>query len=54
MVNKVKIYNKEDQYLGVVQNDELIGLVGTFKDIYISENDKQAKAVAQRMLQGIS
>lgn len=25
MVNKVKIYNEENQYLSVVQNDELVG-----------------------------
>ena len=54
MVNKVKIYDENDQYLGVVQNDELIGLFGIFQDIYIKEDDKQAKAVAQSMLQGIS
>lgn len=53
VVNKVKIYDEDDQYLGVVQNDELIGLLGTFQDIYIKEDDKQAKAAAQSMLQGI-
>ncbi len=54
VVNKVKIYDEGDQYLGVVQNDELIGLLGTFQDIYVKEDDKQAKAVAQSMLQGIA
>ena len=54
VVNKVKIYDENDQYLGVVQNNELIGLLGTFQDIYIREDDKQAKTVASSMLQGIS
>jgi len=53
VVNKVKIYDENDQYLGVVQNDELISLLGAFQDVYIKEDDKQAKAVAQSMLQGI-
>ena len=54
VVNKVKIYDENDQYLGVVQNDELIGLVGVFQEIYVKEEDKQAKTVAQSMLQGIA
>lgn len=54
VVNKVKIYDEDDQYLGVVQNDKLIGLLGTFQDVYIREDDKQARTVAQSMLQGIS
>ena len=54
VVNKVKIYDEEDQYLGVVQNDELISLMGTFQEIYTKEEDKQSKTVAQNMLQGIT
>ena len=54
VVNKIKIYDENDQYLGAVQNDELIGLLGTFQDVYLKEDDKQAKAVAQSMLQGIA
>ena len=53
VVNKVKIY-EEDQYLGVVQDDELISLMGTFQEIYTKEEDKQARTVAQNMLQGIT
>ncbi len=53
VVNKVKIYD-DDQYLGVVQNDELINLVGVFQEIYIKEEDKQAKTVASSMLQGVT
>ncbi|WP_410497025.1 hypothetical protein QTL86_09145 [Cellulosilyticum sp. ST5] len=54
VVNKVKIYDENDQYLGVVQNDELISLVGVFQEIYIKEEDKQARTVARSMLQGIA
>lgn len=54
VVNKVKIYDEDDQYLEVVQNDELINLVGIFQEIYIKEEDKQAKTVASSMLQGIA
>lgn len=54
VVNKVKIYDENDQYIGVVQDDELISLLGTFQDIYVKEDDKQAKAVAQSMLNGIN
>ena len=54
VVNKVKIYDEDDQYLGVVQNDKLISLVGVFQEIYIKEEDKQAKTVAQSILQGIT
>ena len=54
VVNKVKIYDENDQYLGVVQNDELISLVGVFQEIYIKEEDKQAKTAASSMLQGIT
>ena len=53
VVNKVKIYDEDNQCLGVVQNDELIGLLGTFQDVYIKEEDKQPKAMAQSMLQGV-
>ena len=54
VVNKVKIYDEEDQYLGVVQNDESISLIGTFQEIYTKEEDKQARTVAKSMLQGIT
>ena len=40
MVNKVKIYDEEYHYLGAVQNDGLIGLVGVFQEIYTKEEEK--------------
>lgn len=54
VVNKVKIYDENDKYLGVVQNDKLISLLGTFQDIYTKEEDKQARVMAQSMLQDIT
>lgn len=54
VVNKVKIYDEDDQYLGVVQDDELIDLVGVFQEIYTKEEDRQAKTVSSSMLQGIA
>ncbi len=54
MVNKVKIYDENDQYLDVVQDDKLINLLGTLQEVYTKEEDKQARIVAQSMLQGIS
>ena len=54
VVNKVKIYDEDDQYLGMVQNDKLISLIGVFQEIYTKEEDKQAKTVASSMLQGIT
>ena len=52
VVNKVKIYDENEQYLGVVQNEEAINLVGVFQEVYAKEEDKQANAVASSMLQG--
>lgn len=53
VINRVKIYDEQDQYLGVVENKELIDLVGIFQDVYTKEQDKQAGTVASNMLKGI-
>ena len=53
MVSKVKIFDEQDQYIGEVKDDNLINLVGAFQETYIKEEDKQYKAVARSMLQGI-
>lgn len=37
VINRVKIYDEQDQYLGVVENKELIDLVGIFQDVYTKE-----------------
>ncbi|MFQ9697209.1 MAG: hypothetical protein ACLRY5_10300, partial [Zhenhengia sp.] len=53
VINRVKIYDEQDQYLGVVEDKELIDLVGIFQDVYTKEQDKQAGTVASNMLKGI-
>ncbi len=53
VINRVKIYDEQDQYLGVVEDKELIELVGISQDVYTKEQDKQAGTVASNMLRGI-
>ncbi|MBS5317732.1 MAG: hypothetical protein KHY44_15255 [Clostridiales bacterium] len=53
VINRVKIYDEQDQYIGVVENKELIDEVGIFQDVYTKEQDKQAGTVASNMLKGI-
>lgn len=53
VINRVKIYDKNDKYIGVVENKQLISLLGVFQDVYKKEKGKQAKTVASNMLQGI-
>ena len=52
VVNRVKIYDEKDQYIGVLEDKELIDLVGIFQDVYTKEQDKQAGTVASNMLRG--
>lgn len=53
VINRVKIYDEKDQYIGVLEDNELIDLVGIFQDVYTKEQDKQAGTVASNMLRGI-
>lgn len=53
VINRVKIYDEKDQYIGVAENKELISLLGVFQDVYTKEQDKQAGTVASNMLRGI-
>lgn len=53
VINRVKIYDEKDQYIGVLEDKELIDLVGIFQDVYTKEQDKQAGTVASNMLKGI-
>lgn len=53
VINRVKIYDEKDKYIGVVENKELIELVGVFQDVYTKEKDKQARTVASNMIRGI-
>ena len=53
VINRVRIYDEKEQYIGVVEDKELIDLVGIFQDVYTKEQDKQAGTVASNMLRGI-
>ena len=53
VINRVKIYDEKDQYIGVVEDKALIDRVGIFQDVYTKERDKQAGTVASNMLRGI-
>lgn len=47
MVNKVKIYNEENQYLSVVQNDELVG------SFYIEADEHEWRNGQDRVIMGM-
>lgn len=53
VINRVKIYDENDKYIGVVENKQLVNLIGVFQEVYTKEKDKQAKTVASNMIQGI-
>ncbi len=53
VVNRVKMYDENDKYIGMVENKELVSLLGVFQDTYTKEKDKQARTVATNMLTGI-
>lgn len=53
VINRVKIYDENAQYLDVVTQDVSISLLGVIQDIYNKEEDKQARAVASSMLTSI-
>ncbi len=53
VVNRVKIYDENDQYVGVVEDEGLIEQVGVFQDVYVEEEDKQTMAVARGRLKGL-
>lgn len=53
VINRVKIYDDNDQYLGMVEDNEGVEQLGVFQDVYTREKDKQARTVANNMLKGI-
>lgn len=40
VINRVKIYDENDQYMGMVENNDLINQLGIFQYIYVKEEDK--------------
>lgn len=53
IINKVKIYDENNQYLDFVEDTNLISKFGVFQNIYTKEVDKQARTVAKEMLKNI-
>jgi len=53
MLNKVKIYDSENKYLGEVSNGSWVNDYGLIQDNYTKEADKDSNAVANGMLTGI-
>jgi hypothetical protein len=53
MINKVKIYDDKNNYVGEVSNDSQINDYGLIQDNYTKEADKDSSVVATGMLTGI-
>lgn len=53
VITRVKMYDENDKYIGMVENKEIASLLGVFQDNYTKEKDKQARTVATNMLTGI-
>lgn len=53
MVNKVKIYDDKNNYVGEVSTDTSIDYYGLIQDNYVKEKDKDANTVAQGMLKSV-
>lgn len=53
MVNKVKIYDENNNYISQVQNNGEIAYYGILQDNYVKEKDKDANVVAKNMLHGV-
>ena len=54
MINRVKIYDDKNNYVGEVSNTEWIKSFGVLQDNYVKEQDKNANTVATNMLKGIT
>jgi hypothetical protein len=53
MVNRVKIYDDEQNEIGVVENADWIKHYGVLQDAYTQETDKNPQTVAKNMLRGV-
>ena len=53
MINKVKIYDDKNNYVGEVSNDSQVNNYGLLQDNYTKEADKDSGVVANGMLKGI-
>lgn len=53
MVNKVKIYDENNNYISKVQTNGEIAYYGILQDNYVKEKDKDANVVAKNKLHGV-
>lgn len=53
IINRVKIYDTENQYIGTVEEGDLINKFGIFQNVYTKEEDKTPDIVAKEMLKDI-
>lgn len=53
MVNRVKIYDKDNNYINTVETTDYVNKYGVFQEIYSQEEDKDYNLVAKNMLKGI-
>lgn len=53
MINRVKIYDKDGNYISTVSNSSWSGSCGILQDVYTKEDDKNPYTVANNMLHGV-
>lgn len=53
MINKVKIYDENKNYIDIVENSDDISNYGVLQEVYTKEKDKDMYIVAKNMLKGI-
>ncbi|GAB6150760.1 XkdQ/YqbQ family protein [Clostridium novyi] len=53
MINRVKIYDENNNYISQVQNNGEIAYYGILQDNYVKEKDKDANVVAKNKLHGV-
>lgn len=53
MINRVKIYDENNQFIGTVDNSDWIKTYGILQEVYNKEKDKDMNTVARGMLKGI-
>ncbi|WP_181951622.1 XkdQ/YqbQ family protein [Clostridium massiliodielmoense] len=53
MINRVKIYDENNNYINQLQNNGEIAYYGILQDNYVKEKDKDASVVAKNKLHGI-
>ena len=52
VINRVKIYDENNNYVNTVENKELVFKFGVLQDVYSQESDKDSITVSKGMLKG--